>query len=42
MISTLKMIRDKYGGAEGYLKSRTSITDEDIRKLRDNLLVATQ
>ncbi|KAK7436534.1 hypothetical protein VKT23_000384 [Stygiomarasmius scandens] len=42
MISTLKMIREKYGGAEGYLKSRTSITDEDIQKLRDNLLVATQ
>ncbi|THV06664.1 hypothetical protein K435DRAFT_773023 [Dendrothele bispora CBS 962.96] len=38
MIATLKMIREKYGSAEGYLKSHTNIKDEDIQKLRENLL----
>jgi len=39
MAATLKMIREKYGGAEGYLKSHTSLSDEDLQTLRRNLLV---
>ncbi|KAK7052863.1 hypothetical protein VNI00_004182 [Paramarasmius palmivorus] len=39
MAAVLKMIRERYGGAEGYLKSHTSLDDNDIQHLRQNLLV---
>ncbi|ESK87858.1 protein tyrosine serine phosphatase [Moniliophthora roreri MCA 2997] len=41
MAAALEMIRNKYGGAEDYLKSHTSLDDNDIRNLRRNLLVQT-
>lgn len=40
MAAVLGWIRKNYGGAEGYLKAHTSLTDEDIRRLRENLIVA--
>ncbi|KAK0459275.1 protein-tyrosine phosphatase-like protein [Desarmillaria tabescens] len=40
MVATLQMIREKFGGAEGYIKAYTSLGDEDIEILRQRLLVA--
>ncbi|KAH8116851.1 protein-tyrosine phosphatase-like protein [Phellopilus nigrolimitatus] len=40
MLATLAMIREKYGGAETYVKQYTSLTNEDIVQIRKNLLVA--
>lgn len=37
MRATLAMIREKYGSAEGYLKQNTSLTDDDIARIRENL-----
>lgn len=39
MAATLEMIHKKYGGAELYLKTHTSLTDADLDKIRQNLLV---
>ncbi|KAJ7286863.1 protein-tyrosine phosphatase-like protein [Mycena rebaudengoi] len=39
MLATLNMIREKYGSAEGYVTSHTSLTAEDVLKLRQNLVV---
>ncbi|KAG7091308.1 hypothetical protein E1B28_010354 [Marasmius oreades] len=41
MAATLHMIRQKYGGAEEYLKSHTSLNDSDIRQLRENFVLRT-
>ncbi|KAG7449901.1 uncharacterized protein BT62DRAFT_985312 [Guyanagaster necrorhizus] len=40
MVAMLQMIREKFGGAEGYVKKYNSIDDEDIEMLRRRLLVA--
>ncbi|TFK55095.1 hypothetical protein OE88DRAFT_1694392 [Heliocybe sulcata] len=34
-----RVLKDKYGGAENYLKTHTSLTDQDIARIRQNLLV---
>ncbi|KAJ6534015.1 protein-tyrosine phosphatase-like protein [Mycena vulgaris] len=39
MMATLKMVREKYGSAEGWLASHTSLTELDLVALRQNLLV---
>lgn len=39
MISLLKIFRAKYGTIENYVKTRTSLDDEGIAKIRSNLLV---
>jgi hypothetical protein len=39
MRATLKMIKEKFGGAEGYVKEYMSLTDEDIQVIRKNLTV---
>ena len=39
MTATIKMVREKYGDAEGYLKSKTSLRDDDFVKLREIFLV---
>lgn len=39
MIATLKILREKYGGAEGYLKGHTKLTNDDLEKIRGNFLV---
>lgn len=38
MQAFLKVLRQSYGGAEGYLKDRLGFPDEDIRKIRESLL----
>jgi len=40
MQETLRMIDGKYGGVEGYIKTWTKLTDEDIEKIRKNLIVS--
>jgi hypothetical protein len=39
MAATLKIIHEKYGGAEGYLTGYTSLTEKDLDKIRKNFLV---
>jgi hypothetical protein len=41
MAATLNMVREKFGGADGYLKTHTTLTDEDLNKIRQNLLSET-
>ncbi|KAJ7072923.1 protein-tyrosine phosphatase-like protein [Mycena amicta] len=38
MLAILQMVREKYGGAEGWIASRTSLTSEDVLLLRSSLL----
>lgn len=40
MATVLGVIREKYGGPEQYLKVRTSLTDDDIQKVRERLITA--
>jgi hypothetical protein len=40
MLAFVELIRESYGSAEGYLKQKTSLTDEDIQTLRDNFVIA--
>lgn len=39
MLATLKMIRDKFGGPEGYMITQCELSKEDIGKIRTNLIV---
>lgn len=39
MIQTLEIIKAEYGGVESYVKEVCGLTDEDIRKIRDRLLL---
>ncbi|KAJ3981200.1 protein-tyrosine phosphatase-like protein [Lentinula detonsa] len=39
MVVTLQLIREKYNGAEGYLKTRLNLDEEDIEKIRENYLI---
>jgi hypothetical protein len=39
MVATLEMIRTKFGGANAYLTKHTTLTKDDILKLRENLVV---
>ncbi|KAF7290093.1 TYR-PHOSPHATASE-2 domain-containing protein [Mycena chlorophos] len=39
MLAILEMLRDKYGGAEGWILSQTSLTTEDVSRFRSNYLV---
>lgn len=38
MLATLGMIRERYGGAEGYLREKCGFDEEDIEKIRNNLV----
>jgi hypothetical protein len=38
MLATLEMIKSRYLGAENYLKQKCGFTDEDIRKIRTNVV----
>lgn len=40
MTATLAMIREKFGGAEGY-KTHAGLSDEDLMVIRRNLVVST-
>jgi hypothetical protein len=39
MIQTLDVIKSEYGGVESYVKDVCKLTDDDISKIRDRLLV---
>ncbi|KAJ7125423.1 protein-tyrosine phosphatase-like protein [Mycena epipterygia] len=39
MIATLKMVRERYGSAEGWVATHTSLTESDLLALRQNFLV---
>lgn len=38
MLASLAALKSKYGGAEGYMKQECGLDDEDIRKIRANLV----
>jgi len=39
MLSTLKVIREQFGGVEGYMIERCGLTKEEVEKIRSNLIV---
>jgi hypothetical protein len=39
MVATLNMVREKYGGAEGWVTLHTTLTEQDMLALRQNFLV---
>jgi hypothetical protein len=39
MVATLVAFREKYGSVEAYLKDELEMTEDDITKIRQNLLV---
>lgn len=39
MLSSLKMIREKYGNAEGYMINACGVSKEDVEKIRKNMIV---
>lgn len=39
MLGALKMMRADYGGPEGYFKSRCGLSEEEIAKLKETLIV---
>jgi CRISPR/Cas system type I-B associated protein Csh2 (Cas7 group RAMP superfamily) len=41
MIAFLSMLQEKYGGVENYLKQYTELSEEDLEKIRTNLLIST-
>ena len=42
MEATLRMVRDKFGGAEAYVKKHLSLSDDDIALIKANLLVSAE
>lgn len=40
MTAFLGLLKDKYGGAEGYLKQYVTLSEEDIETIRSNLVVS--
>ncbi|KAI0748774.1 protein-tyrosine phosphatase-like protein [Daedaleopsis nitida] len=39
MEAVIEMLRREYGGVEGYIRQHTALTDDDIARVRANLLV---
>lgn len=39
MLAFLQLLRERYGGAEEYLKRYVHLTEDDINIIRRNLLV---
>lgn len=39
MMSTLRMIREKFGGAETYIIEKCGLTKEEVEKIKANLIV---
>lgn len=39
MLATLKMIREKFGGPEGYVTEKCGLTKDEVDKIRKNLIV---
>ena len=42
MRSLLAHLREKYGGAEGYLKANTKLTEDDFARIRVGWVVPAQ
>lgn len=42
MLATLKMIEEKYGGAEGYVTARCGLATNDVVQIRRNLVNSEQ
>ena len=38
MLAVLEMIREVYGGAEAYLKEKCGLGEEDIERIRQNIV----
>lgn len=39
MLATLKMIKEEFGGAEGYIIKKCGLTKTDVENIRKNLIV---
>lgn len=39
MLATLKMLREKFGGPEGYVIEKCGLTIEEVDKIRKNLII---
>ena len=39
MLATLKMIQEKFGGAEQYMVEKCGISKQDVEKIKSNLVV---
>ena len=39
MLAALEMIRERFGGAEGYVIEKCGLTKEEVEKIRANLIV---
>ncbi len=39
MLATLKMLREKFGGAENYIIEKCGLSKEEVEKIRKNLIV---
>ena len=39
MLATLKVIREQFGGPEGYLVEKCGLTKQEVDKIRSNLIV---
>jgi hypothetical protein len=39
MEATLVMIREKFGGPEGYIREHCGLGAEDVQRIRENLVV---
>ena len=37
MMAFLKLLREQYGGAEGYVVQKCGLTKEEVEKIRENL-----
>lgn len=38
MLAAIEMIRERYGGAEGYLQTSCGLAKEDLEKIRRNIV----
>lgn len=41
MLATLRMIRERFGGPEQYVIEKCGLSQEDVEKIRANLVVET-
>jgi hypothetical protein len=39
MLATLRLIREKFGGPEGYVIEKCGLTKDEVEQIRKNLIV---
>lgn len=39
MLATLQLIKEEFGGAEGYVTEKCGLTKEEVKMIRSNLIV---